>query len=135
VTALLLLTVGLVAGVIAAGLGVGGGIIFVPALVLFLDYSQQLAQGTSLAVILPTAVVGAIVHARRGRVIGKLALPIASAGVVGALLGAGLALQLDGLLLRRLFATLLVILALRLLWQTRRSDSSPVDGHVHDAGS
>ncbi len=134
-TALLLLTVGLVAGVIAAGLGVGGGIIFVPALVLFLDYSQQLAQGTSLAVILPTAVVGAIVHARRGRVIGKLALPIASAGVVGALLGAGLALQLDGLLLRRLFATLLVILALRLLWQTRRSDSSPVDGHVHDAGS
>jgi hypothetical protein len=135
VTGPLLLVIGLVAGVIAAGLGVGGGIIFVPALVLFLDYPQQLAQGTSLAVILPTAVVGAIVHARRGRVIGKLALPIASAGVVGALLGAGLALQLDGLLLRRLFATLLVILALRLLWQTRHGDSSPVDGHVHDAGS
>jgi hypothetical protein len=107
----------------------------VPVLVLFLDYSQQLAQGTSLAVILPTAVVGAIVHARRGRVIWRLAAPIAIAGVAGALLGAALALQLDGLILRRLFAALLVFLALRLLWQTRRVGSAPVDGRIHDSGS
>lgn len=133
-TALLLLVVGLAAGVVAAGLGVGGGIIFVPALVLFLDYSQQLAQGTSLAVILPTAVVGAVAHARRGRVLWHRAVPIAVSGVGGAMLGAALALRLDGLLLRRLFAGLLVVLALRLLMLSG-GRSAPVDGNIDDAGA
>ena len=133
-TALLLLVVGLAAGVVAAGLGVGGGIIFVPALVLFLDYSQQLAQGTSLAVILPTAVVGAVAHARRGRVLWRQAVPIAVSGVGGAMLGAALALRLDGLLLRRLFAGLLVVLALRLLMLSG-GRSAPVDGNIDDSGA
>lgn len=130
-TALLLLVVGLGAGMVAAGLGVGGGIIFVPALVVFLDYSQQLAQGTSLAVILPTAIVGMVVHARRGRVLWRLATPIAGAAIVGAVVGAFLALSLDGELLRRLFAGLLVVLAVRMLWRSR-ARSTALDGHIDD---
>lgn len=130
-TALLLLIVGLAAGTIAAGLGVGGGIIFVPALVVLLDYNQQLAQGTSLAVILPTAIVGMVVHARRGRVLWGLAAPIAVAGIGGAFFGAFLALSLDGEFLRRLFAGLLVVLAVRLLWRSRPG-STALDGRVDD---
>lgn len=130
-TALLLLIVGLAAGTIAAGLGVGGGIIFVPALVVLLDYNQQLAQGTSLAVILPTAIVGMVVHARRGRVLWGLAAPIAVTGIGGAVFGAVLALSLDGEFLRRLFAGLLVVLAVRLLWRSRPG-STALDGRVDD---
>ena len=120
-TGVLLVLIGLAAGLMAAGLGVGGGIIFVPALVLLLDYSQQVAQGTSLAVILPTALVGMIVHARRNRVTWRFAGFIALGAVVGAVAGAHLALALDGDLLRRMFSALLVVIALRMAWTTRSS--------------
>jgi hypothetical protein len=120
VTVVILIIVGLLAGTMASALGVGGGIIFVPALVVILDFSQHEAQGTSLAVIIPTAIIATIVHARRGRVDWRVALPVACGGVLGALAGAGLALQLDGALLRRLFAALLLVLAARMLLRSRQ---------------
>ncbi len=110
---------GLVAGAFAAMLGVGGGIIFVPALVVFFSFVQQDAQGTSLAVILPTAIVGTIVHHRHGRVVWRLAVPIGLGGIAGALAGSRLALTIDPDVLRRMFATLLVLIAVRLLWRER----------------
>ena len=131
---MLLIVAGASAGIVAAALGVGGGIVFVPVLVIALDYSQQLAQGTSLAVILPTALVGMAVHARRRRVVWHLAVPISAGGVTGAVAGAWLALQLDGLVLRRLFALLLTLLAIRMLAGTRRQASTPLDRDVNDSG-
>lgn len=119
-TAVGLVVLGLVAGGVAAALGIGGGIVVVPALVVLFDFSQHVAQGTSLAVILPTAVVGTIVHARGGRVVWPLATRVAAGGVVGAVLGSRLALSLDPVLLRRLFATLLIVLVAQML---RRSGS------------
>ncbi len=65
--------------------------------------------------ILPTAVVGTIVHHRHGRVVWRLAVPIGAGGVVGALAGSRIALTLDPDLLRRLFATMLVFLVIRLV--------------------
>ena len=119
-TVALLIVVGLLAGTMAAALGVGGGIVFVPALVVLLDFTQHEAQGTSLVVIVPTAIIATVVHARHGRVDWRAALPVAVGGVCGALAGAALALQLDGGLLRRLFAVLLIALAIRMLLRTRR---------------
>ena len=110
---------GLVAGAFAAMLGVGGGIIFVPALVVFFSFVQQDAQGTSLAVILPTALVGTIVHHRHDRVVWRFAVPVGLGGIAGAIGGSRLALALDPEILRRLFATLLVVIALRLFWRER----------------
>ena len=112
-----LVVLGLVAGIFAAGLGVGGGLLFVPALVVLFGFEQQLAQGTSLAVILPTAVVATIVHHRRGRVVWPLATWVAAGGVGGAVVGSRIALALDGALLRRLFATLLLVLVARILYR------------------
>lgn len=105
---------GLATGMLASTLGIGGGIIFVPALVVFFGFEQHIGQGTSLAVILPTAVVGAYLHAKRGRVVWRVALLVAAGGIVGGLLGAWAALSLDPDLLRRLFAGLLVIIAIRM---------------------
>ncbi len=105
---------GLASGLVAATMGVGGGIIFVPALVVFFDFAQHDAQGTSLAVIVPTALVGTIVHSRRGRVDWNVAAIIAVAAVAGALAGSWLALSIDPTLLRRLFAALVVVVAARL---------------------
>ena len=105
---------GLATGLLASTLGIGGGIIFVPSLVVFFGFEQHIAQGTSLAVILPTAIVGTYLHARRGRVVPRVALLVAAGGVVGGLVGAWAALALDPDLLRKLFAGLLVLIAARM---------------------
>ncbi len=106
---------GLAAGIIAATLGVGGGIVFVPALVVFFEFAQHDAQGTSLAVIVPTAVVGAAVHAGRGRVDWRVAGLVSIGGLAGGLVGSSLALAMDPIVLQRVFAALLVVIAARLL--------------------
>lgn len=106
---------GLATGLLASTLGVGGGIVFVPSLVVFFGFEQHIAQGTSLAVILPTAIVGAYLHSRRGRVEWRAALFIAAGGIVGGLAGAWAALAIDPDVLRRLFAGLLVVVAVRLV--------------------
>lgn len=116
----LLVAIGLGAGTLAASLGIGGGIIFVSALVLILGFDQHLAQGTSLAVILPTAFVATIGHTRGGRVVWRLALPLGAAGVVGGLIGAQTALAIDGDLLRRLFSVALFAIAGQLALRARR---------------
>ena len=121
------LALGLFAGAMAAALGVGGGIIFVPALVIVAGFDQHLAQGTSLAIILPTAIVSTLVHARAGRVVWPVAIPIGVAGLFGALLGARAAIALDPELLRRLFGILLVVIAIRMLLRARRPAADEVN--------
>lgn len=105
---------GLATGLIASTLGIGGGIIFVPSLVVFFGFAQHVAQGTSLAVIVPTAIVGTILHSSKGRVNWRIAGLVAIGGIAGGLLGAWIAQTLDPELLRRLFAGLLVVIAVRM---------------------
>ena len=115
-----LMTLGLLAGAMAAALGLGGGVIFVPSLVVLFGFEQHIAQGTSLAVIFPTAIVATVAHARLGNVRWRLSIPIGLAGIAGAVLGAQVALQLDADLLRRLFGIFLVLLAARMAWRAWR---------------
>jgi len=120
-----LIALGLFAGAIAASLGLGGGIIFVPALVVLFGFDQHIAQGTSLAVIFPTAIVATVAHTRMGNVRWRLAIPIGIAGIAGAVLGAQIALRLDPDLLRRMFGIFLTLLAIRMAWRAWRiSDRS-----------
>jgi hypothetical protein len=115
-----LIALGLFAGAIAASLGLGGGIIFVPALVVLFGFDQHIAQGTSLAVIFPTAIVATVAHSRMGNVRWRLAIPIGIAGIFGAVLGAQIALRLDADLLRRMFGVFLTLLAVRMAWRAWR---------------
>ena len=122
-----LIILGLVAGALAASLGIGGGIIFVPVLVSVFGFSQLSAQGTSLAIIVPTAVIATYRHAKAGRVDWKVAGITGGAGVIGALAGSRLAYSLDEQILRRVFALVLVALAIRMAhraWGLRPSAAS-----------
>ena len=114
-TLLALIAVGTATGILAGLLGVGGGILLVPFLVLALGMSQHEAEATSLLVILPTSVVASLTLRRRG--VGNLpvALGIGVVGAIGGAAGALLALALPGAVLRALFAAFLALIGLRLL--------------------
>ncbi len=118
-TAVGYVVLGLLAGTLAAILGVGGGIVYVPALVALFAFDQHIAQGTSLAIIVPSMVVAAVTHSREGRVDWRLAAILGAGGIVGGIAGAQVALSLDDTLLRRLFAGFLVIMVGRMAAKTR----------------
>lgn len=121
--------VGLASGTASALLGIGGGAVIVPALVILLGYGQHLAEGTSLAVIVPTTLVGAWSHARRGYTDWALGWRLGGAGLVGALVGAQVALSLPGEVLARAFGGLLVVVTALFVVRTRRDGDR---AHAHD---
>jgi len=110
-----LVAFGVVTGVAAGILGVGGGILMVPFLTLVAGMPQHAAEATSLLVVLPTAIVASVVLQRRG--VGDLgvALRFGVVGAVGAAAGALLALALPGSSLRVVFALFLMLVGLRLV--------------------
>ena len=107
---------GFATGTLSGVVGVGGGIFVVPFLVLALGVEQQQAQATSLVMILPTAIVAVLTLRRRGVGDFRMTLRIGLIGAAGSLLGAALALQLPGAVLRSLFAVVLAVVGARLLW-------------------
>ncbi len=121
-TIIILLMVGLVAGMLGGIVGVGGGIIIVPALVYFLGFSQHTAQGTSLGLImLPVGILGFLQYyyscQKAGtpisfNVIGILAI----AFVLGSYFGSKIALSVPQDILKKCFAILLVIVAVKMLF-------------------
>jgi len=109
-------SLGLCAGVLSGALGLGSGIVFVPALVILCGFAQKSAQGTALAVMVPMALVGAIRYWRNPDVemSGLVVVLIALGAVVGALAGTELAARLPGTVLRRCFAIFLLIGAVKM---------------------
>lgn len=118
---LTLVAFGLMTGVLAGLLGVGGGIFTVPFLVLAVGLTQQVAQATSLLVVLPTALVATWSLRRRGAVDLGLALRMGVAGIAGSVVGALLALELPAEVVRLLFAALLLLVGARLIRDAIRS--------------
>jgi uncharacterized membrane protein YfcA len=121
-TYVLAVLLGLAAGVLAGMFGVGGGILFVPALIaLGLDNHDAIA--TSLLAIVPTVLVGTWRQSRYGNVRWRAAAVIGAAAAASAQGGVVLAEALSDATLRRLFATLLVLVAAQIAWKARRTDS------------
>ncbi|MGH3136068.1 MAG: sulfite exporter TauE/SafE family protein [Gaiellaceae bacterium] len=114
------ISLGLAAGVMAGLFGVGGGILFVPALVA-LGLGQIDAQGTSLLAILPTVAAGAWNQRRYGNLRVRTAVVVGVASVVGVEVGARIVLELPEDAVRRLFALLLFAVAAQLVWRAHRS--------------
>jgi uncharacterized membrane protein YfcA len=105
------LAIGLAGGVIAGMLGVGGGVLFVPGLVIFLGLGQHQAEATSLLAIVPVAIVGTFTQDRYGNVRRSDALLLGLLSLAGAIGGVALANALSGRVLRDSFAVLLLIVA------------------------
>lgn len=113
---LLLALVGFFAGVLSGLVGVGGGVIIVPCLVIFLGFSQQAAQGTSLGLLLlPVGIFAVINYYNKGYIDIKVVLIMSIAFIAGGWLGSKLALQLSQEALRKIFAVVLIYTAFRML--------------------
>ena len=114
--------IGLLAGILAGMLGIGGGVILVPGLVLLMKVEQHTAQGISLAVITLMALVGTITHYRQENVRLKVALWIIPAAIIFSFLGGTVANILDASLLRQLVGGLAIIIGFVMLssgWRDR----------------
>lgn len=109
-----LILLGLVSGVASGMLGIGGGLLIVPALVFFLKVPIHIAAGTSLVAIIPTAISGALAHARQGNVDLGLSVWIMVGAVAGGAMGATAAEMLPELAIKRVFAVLLGFVAVRM---------------------
>ena len=115
---LLLLAIGLAAGVMSGLFGIGGGLVIVPSLMLLAKMPPHLATGTSLGVfLLPVGILGAVTYYRHGNLDVRTSLLVAAGLFFGAYLGATLAHGLAPHVLRRLFAVLLAVVAVRLWFQ------------------
>lgn len=117
---------GLAVGVLVGLMGVGGGIVLVPALVYLLGYSQHLAQGTSLLLQLPPIGLGALViYWKRERVDLRAGLVCAAGFLLGGYFGSGVALGIGKETLQGMFGCFLMLAALLLLQQARAGEAAP----------
>lgn len=106
--------IGLVSGVASGLFGVGGGIVMVPAMVYFMKMDMKLAVGTSLAVIIPTALMGSFKHFQIGNVDWRVACSLAPTAILGGYGGAWLTTKISSGDLKRVFGGFLVLVGLRL---------------------
>jgi len=111
---LILIAIGITAGILSGLLGIGGAIVMVPALVYFLGFNQQLAQGTSLAVI-PIAIFAAYNYFKAGQVNVKFALILAACFLIGSFFSSKIALNVPENILKKIFGVLLLFIAAKML--------------------
>jgi len=112
----LLVLIGLASGMLSGLVGVGGGIIIVPALVFFLGFTQHQAQGTSLGLLLlPVGILAVLNYYKQGYIDIKVVLIMSIAFVLGGWLGSKLSLVISDLWIKRIFAILLFYTAFKML--------------------
>lgn len=123
-----LIAVGVVTGVLAGLLGVGGGVVMIPAMMVLLGLPNVIAKGTSLAVIIPTAITGTLRNRSASNVDARAAVIVGVGGILSAVAGGWISSRLSDSLSNALFATLLIVVAGRLILQEsrRRWSKAPI---------
>ncbi len=120
-TILILLLIGVAAGFLGGLVGIGGGVLIVPALVLLLGLSQHMAQGISLAMILfPVGILGVINYYKNGYVDFKYAGLIALGFFAGSYLGSKFSLSLSQDTVKKIFAVVMILLSIKLLFSGKK---------------
>jgi len=108
--------IGSIAGIASGFFGIGGGLVMVPALVYFFQFTQHQAQGTSLAVLtVPVVVLGAIKYFNEGNVNIKMAIFIALSFVIGAYIGAVFVHKIPDAMLKKVFGVLLLFVSVKMI--------------------
>lgn len=127
--------IGLAGGLAAGALGIGGGAIFVPGLVILLGTGQHAAQGTSLEVIVLTALVGAATHYRHGNVDLRAARWMIPAAIPAGLAGGLVASALDASVLQRIFAVVILVVAVQMIISGTRAIRQARTGRLKPTGT
>jgi uncharacterized membrane protein YfcA len=123
---IILLLVGLAAGILSGLVGVGGGIIIVPCLVFFLGFSQKMAQGTSLGILLlPIGVLGALQFYKQGYIDIKVVAIISVAFIFGSYFGSKIALKLSQENVKKIFAVVMLLVAIKMLFFDNKKVTPP----------
>ena len=118
---IILICIGVAAGILSGLVGIGGGVILVPAMVYFLHYSQHQAQGTSLGVLcLPVVILAFLSYYHEGKRTGtpisfQVIALLAAGFIVGGLIGGKIAIRIDQAMLKKIFAVVLLYTAFKLL--------------------
>jgi len=116
-TFLILIVLGIITGFLAGMLGIGGGIIVIPALVMIMGMSQQSAQGTSLAMMLPPIGIMAVInYYKAGHVDIRVALILAAMFLAGSYFGSKMAVKIPQDLLKKIFGVFLMVVAIKMLF-------------------
>jgi uncharacterized membrane protein YfcA len=111
-----LVIIGIMAGILSGLVGVGGGVVMVPMLVLFLGFSQHQAQGTSLAVlVVPVTAIAVYNYYKEGYIDWRYAAIIAVFFVIGGYFGSKLAINIDQKMLKKIFGVVLLVIAGKML--------------------
>lgn len=132
-TILIIILVGVAAGMLSGLVGVGGGIVIVPALVYFIGFSQKTAQGTSLAMImLPVGILGVMQYYKQGHVDWKIVGLLAIGFLAGSFFGSKLALSVSQEMLKKVFAVLMIIIAIKMLFldKPKKTDTETKQSQV-----
>ena len=141
-TILIIILVGVAAGILGGLVGVGGGIIIVPALVYFIGMSQKSAQGTSLGLImLPVGILGVLQYYKQGHVDFRVVGILAVGFLAGSYFGSKIALSLPLETLKKVFALLMIVIAVKMLFfdkyrkdETKTGSGLNITGPADKAG-
>jgi hypothetical protein len=130
-TVLILLAIGLFSGILGGMVGIGGGIIIVPALIYFLGFSQLNAQGTSLALIMfPVGVLGVVNYYKQGHVDFNIVFILAAGFVIGSFLGSKFALNIPQVFVKKFFAMLMIVIAIKMLFFDNNNSGKEKKNHA-----
>ena len=116
-TLIILILIGLVAGFLSGLIGIGGGVLIVPALVFLLGFSQKQAQGTSLGILLlPVGILAVMQYYKQGYLNINFVIIVSVAFVIGGYWGSKLALSISDERVKKIFAVIMMLIALKMLF-------------------
>ena len=116
-TVILIILIGIAAGVLSGLVGIGGGVVIVPLLVMIVGLSQHTAQGTTLAMLsFPVSFVAAYNYWQKGMVDWKIAMILCVGFIVGGYFGSKLAISIPSLTIKKVFAVLMIVIAIKFLF-------------------
>ncbi len=126
-TIIILVVIGIAAGILSGLVGVGGGLIIVPALVYFVAFTQKEAQGTSLGILLlPVGILAVMQYYQKGYIDMKVVLVVSAGFLVGGWLGSKMAVALPVGVIKRIFAIFMLITAIKMLFIDKPSKEDEV---------
>ncbi|MEI8058707.1 MAG: sulfite exporter TauE/SafE family protein, partial [Ferruginibacter sp.] len=116
-TILIIIVIGIAAGVLSGLIGVGGGIIIVPALVLLIGFTQKEAQGTSLGVLLlPVGILGVLQYYKQGHIDIKVVGYLSLGFIVGGYFGSKIAMNISQEAVKKIFAIVMIIISIKMIF-------------------